>query len=36
MKALVRRYPVTAYFVLAFLLSWGGILLVIGGDPWYR
>ena len=29
--ALVRRYPVTAYFALTFAISWGGALLAIGG-----
>ena len=30
-KALVTRYPVPSYFVLAFAISWGGTLLAIGG-----
>lgn len=30
-RALITRYPVTAYFVLTFAISWGGVLLVIGG-----
>ena len=27
----IKRYPVATYFALTFLISWGGILLVIGG-----
>lgn len=27
---LVRRHPVTSYFALAFLLSWGASLIVAG------
>lgn len=27
----VRRHPVTAFYALVFAISWGGILLVIGG-----
>jgi membrane protease YdiL (CAAX protease family) len=30
-KALIKRHPVLAYFVLTFTISWGGILLIIGG-----
>jgi membrane protease YdiL (CAAX protease family) len=30
-KALVTRHPVRTYFVLAFAISWGAVLLVIGG-----
>jgi uncharacterized protein len=29
LAALGRRYPVAAYFALTFLISWGGVLLVI-------
>src|SRR5512144_1164382 len=29
-KAFVQRYPVTAYFGLAFLISWGSGLIVLG------
>src|SRR6266536_1788034 len=28
---LVRRHPVVAYYILTFAISWGGILLVVGG-----
>lgn len=27
---IVRRYPATFYFVLAYLIAWGGILLIVG------
>jgi uncharacterized protein len=27
----VKRYPVLAYYVMTFAISWGGVLLVIGG-----
>ena len=30
-QALVARHPVATYFVLTFAISWGGVLLVIGG-----
>jgi len=30
-KALIKRHPVLAYFVLTFTISWSGILLIIGG-----
>ena len=30
-KAFIKRYPVLTYFALTFAISWGGILLVIGG-----
>jgi membrane protease YdiL (CAAX protease family) len=28
---LIKKYPVLTYYVLTFVISWGGILLVIGG-----
>jgi membrane protease YdiL (CAAX protease family) len=31
LKALVRKRPVLTYYVLAFAISWGGILIAIGG-----
>jgi uncharacterized protein len=30
-KAFLQRHPALTYFTITFLLSWGGILLVIGG-----
>jgi len=30
-KAFIRRHPVLNYFALTFAISWGGVLLVIGG-----
>ena len=30
-KAFIKSYPVLSYFVLAFAISWGGMLLIIGG-----
>lgn len=31
MRSVIARHPVLAYFALTFAISWGGILLVIGG-----
>ena len=31
MKAFIKKHSVLTYFALAFAISWGGILLVIGG-----
>jgi hypothetical protein len=31
LKTLIQRYALLAFFVLAFVISWVGILLVIGG-----
>lgn len=30
-KAFIKRHPVLTYFVLTFAISWGGILIIIGG-----
>jgi membrane protease YdiL (CAAX protease family) len=30
-KTFIQRHPVLTYFILTFALSWGGMLLVIGG-----
>src|SRR5512143_1056480 len=30
-KAFIKKHPVLTYFTLTFAISWGGILLVIGG-----
>jgi membrane protease YdiL (CAAX protease family) len=30
-KAFIKRHPVLTYFALTFAISWGGILVVIGG-----
>jgi membrane protease YdiL (CAAX protease family) len=30
-NAYIKRYPVLTYYVLTFAISWGGVLLVIGG-----
>ena len=35
-KALVARHPVATYFALTFAISWGGVLLVIGGPSGTR
>jgi CAAX protease family protein len=31
MKNLIKRYPVLSYYLLVFTISWGGILILIGG-----
>ena len=31
MKKLIKRYPVLSYYFLVFAISWGGILMLIGG-----
>lgn len=31
-RAFIKRYPVAAYIVLTFAISWGGVLIVIGPD----
>jgi uncharacterized protein len=30
-KAFIKRHPLLTYFALTFAISWGGVLLVIGG-----
>jgi membrane protease YdiL (CAAX protease family) len=30
-KALIKSHPLLSYFVLTFAISWGGILIVVGG-----
>ena len=30
-KPFITKYPVAAYFALTFIISWGGVLLIIGG-----
>ena len=31
MKNLIKQYPVLSYYLLVFAISWGGILILIGG-----
>lgn len=31
MKGFIKRHPVATYFALVFAVSWGGILLIVGG-----
>jgi CAAX protease family protein len=31
MKAAIRQHPVVTYFLLTFAISWGGVLLSLGG-----
>ena len=31
MKNLVMKYPVATYYIITFLISWGGLTLIIGG-----
>ena len=33
MLSVIRKYPLTSYFVLAFGLSWSGVIAAIGGGP---
>ena len=30
-KAFIKKHPVVAYYALVFAISWGGILLIVGG-----
>ena len=30
-KAFIKRHPLVTYYTLTFAISWGGVLLVIGG-----
>ena len=32
-QAYIKRHPVLTYYVLAFALSWGGVLFVVGVGP---
>jgi membrane protease YdiL (CAAX protease family) len=32
-QAFIKRHPVLTYFALAFALSWGAVLIVVGGIP---
>ena len=34
-KAFIKGHPVATYFLLAFAISWGGILLVVA-RRWHR
>lgn len=34
-KSFVQRYPLAAYFSLAFIFSWGGVLLVAGAQGFH-
>jgi CAAX protease family protein len=31
--ALIKQHPLLTYFALAFAISWGGVLIVVGGIP---
>ena len=35
-KAFIERHPLPTYFALTFAISWGGVLLVIGGPGGIR
>jgi 2-oxoacid dehydrogenases acyltransferase (catalytic domain) len=30
-KAFIKRHPVLSFYALAFAITWGGILIVVGG-----
>jgi hypothetical protein len=32
LKVFIRNHPVVTYFALTFAISWGGVLVVIGGS----